>query len=1435
MNKIIALSAAILLLSTGIIEGNTQAINSIEKIEKAYYQGEIDYETALIYKIYYLRDLEKLPERFRSEAPQPSCGTSILLESWKNSLLTAPWPRPTLSGPEDTLITTHFWIHWTDSGNDSTTAEYVDSIAAFAEYCWEQQVDTMGWNSPPSDSFNPFGRDGGDYRYDIYVENLGAGFLGYVQTEYTVSSSPQEDATSYMGLDNNMNNSQLKATVSHEFNHSCQFGHSYNENTSWYENTATWMEDQDYDDVNDYYGYLSNFISNPITYPEIIITSSSGFYPYGGCIWPMYLHQNNGTPNIIRDIWALQGLHLGNYTMADIDSVLRTDYSSDQNTAMKEYAEWRYFAGPNDDGNHYEEGGNWGAVPYVDPAHIHTSYPDSGSEGTRGPDSLGVNFIRFDTTGYSGGLDISFNSQNGMEWAVIIISYDSLGSSSVSEMTIDGNGDGNIFVNWDGYDHIAMVPIVLTYTGTLMNSELRIVNSEFTDHRSSFTEPPALDPTTKWFVPLQTYTYNVDFVPSDSFAPEVTVIVPNGGENWSIGDTDTIQWAATDSTFVDYIDLFISTDNGNYWDTIAMNEPNDSIYLWTIPNTPSDSCLVRVRAVDIWTNAGEDTSDAVFSIGDFTPPVITVGFPNGGEDLAIGDTVTVTWVATDLFGIDSLTIEYSTSSSGWIPISSGETNDGAYDWTVPPTPSDSCLVRITGFDPSLNTGQDTSDSLFKISDQTLPAVTIIDPNGGESWVVGTTASIQWIASDIFGVDSLSLYLSTNGGGSWSLLSSGELNDSLFSLTAPCPPTDSALVRIVAYDPSLNSGEDTSDSLFLISDLAPPQVTVVFPNGSETFEAGVVDTIRWIATDNCGMGLLDLYLSSNGGSTWDTISVGEVNDSTYIWTIPSILSDSCLVRIISYDLSLNTDEDTSDGLFTITDLTPPQITVGYPNGGEDLAIGDTINIIWVATDAFGVDSLTLEYSTNDGGVWNPISSGETNDGAYDWTVPPTPSDSCLVRITGFDPSINTGVDTSDNLFRISDQTTPAATVIYPNGGEIFAVDDTVLIQWVAIDLYGVDSVTIDFSSTGGSFWSTLSSGEPNDSSFIWIVQCAPTDQNLIRVRAFDPSSNMGEDESDTLFSISDMTPPQVTLISPNGGETLEVGIVDTVKWIAMDNCFVDFLDLFLSVDGGTSWDTISTMEVNDSTFLWTVPNFLSDSCLVRIIAFDPLSNTDEDTSDTYFTIQDLTLPQVAVVYPNGGETFGSGDSVTITWGATDNGRVDSLSLFFSSNGGTIWDTLATGEANDSSYLWIVPGVPTTQGLIRILAFDSALNTGEDQSDSTFTIFLVGAEEDLEFGLRISEFGLKQNHPNPFHSSTTIRYTLPGLRDQGSGVSETEKISVRLSVYDITGRLVETLVDEVQNPGVYQLPITNHQLPGSGIYFYRLVVGDFIETRKMILLR
>ncbi|MCH7760413.1 T9SS type A sorting domain-containing protein, partial [candidate division TA06 bacterium] len=109
-------------------------------------------------------------------------------------------------------------------------------------------------------------------------------------------------------------------------------------------------------------------------------------------------------------------------------------------------------------------------------------------------------------------------------------------------------------------------------------------------------------------------------------------------------------------------------------------------------------------------------------------------------------------------------------------------------------------------------------------------------------------------------------------------------------------------------------------------------------------------------------------------------------------------------------------------------------------------------------------------------------------------------------------------------------------------------------------------------------------------------------------------------------------------------------------------------------------------------------------------------------------------------------------------------------------------------------------------------------------------VVGVEEKGFDKFKMKDTKLLQNQPNPFHSTTLIRYILPNSQ---------EKIPVRLAIYDISGRLVETLVDQDQESGVFTV-IWEGKDQASGIYFYRLhsrfgQEGEFTATKKLILLR
>ena len=94
-----------------------------------------------------------------------------------------------------------------------------------------------------------------------------------------------------------------------------------------------------------------------------------------------------------------------------------------------------------------------------------------------------------------------------------------------------------------------------------------------------------------------------------------------------------------------------------------------------------------------------------------------------------------------------------------------------------------------------------------------------------------------------------------------------------------------------------------------------------------------------------------------------------------------------------------------------------------------------------------------------------------------------------------------------------------------------------------------------------------------------------------------------------------------------------------------------------------------------------------------------------------------------------------------------------------------------------------------------------------------------------------FVLEQNFPNPFNPSTKIKFDIPALSSPlGRGVGG----MTVLKVYDILGKEITTLVNENLQPGTYEVKFDGTKL-SSGIYFYKIIAGDYSETKKMILMK
>lgn len=121
--------------------------------------------------------------------------------------------------------------------------------------------------------------------------------------------------------------------------------------------------------------------------------------------------------------------------------------------------------------------------------------------------------------------------------------------------------------------------------------------------------------------------------------------------------------------------------------------------------------------------------------------------------------------------------------------------------------------------------------------------------------------------------------------------------------------------------------------------------------------------------------------------------------------------------------------------------------------------------------------------------------------------------------------------------------------------------------------------------------------------------------------------------------------------------------------------------------------------------------------------------------------------------------------------------------------------------------------------NIFAENTILNAG-----------ITGADEEPRSA--VASYKLYENYPNPFNPTTTIKYAIFPAKTINTGGIGSQL--VQLKVYDILGRETAILVNEMKSPGTYTINFNANQLP-SGVYIYRLKVGNFSAARKMTLLK
>ncbi len=209
---------------------------------------------------------------------------------------------------------------------------------------------------------------------------------------------------------------------------------------------------------------------------------------------------------------------------------------------------------------------------------------------------------------------------------------------------------------------------------------------------------------------------------------------------------------------------------------------------------------------------------------------------------------------------------------------------------------------------------------------------------------------------------------------------------------------------------------------------------------------------------------------------------------------------------------------------------------------------------------------------------------------------------------------------------------------------------------------------------------------------------------------------------------------------------------------------------------------------------------------------------------------------SIMYGNSGSEFvkaGGNALVSITYttyqdGANEpyfgEGCLDSDPLLLADNGYRLsTTTLGYSPAIDAGH---------PDSLDAVLSEDEGLGTRRADMGyygGRYSPMPNGIDDGAENGIP-NKFELSQNYPNPFNPTTNITYVIA----RSEATRQSNELLVQLKVYDALGREVATLVNAKQTPGNYSVKFNASKL-GSGIYFYTLRAGNFVQTKKMILMK
>ncbi|MCU0372067.1 MAG: YCF48-related protein [Ignavibacteria bacterium] len=687
-------------------------------------------------------------------------------------------------------------------------------------------------------------------------------------------------------------------------------------------------------------------------------------------------------------------------------------------------------------------------------------------------------------------------------------------------------------------------------------------------------------------------------------------------------------------------------------------------------------------------------------------------------------------------------------------------------------------------------------------------------NGGLNWTVLSPNMPTSFVRDMDFINTSTGYIcgdnavlrkTTNGGVNWTVLSPGA-SGTYYAVSAP----NSQYVYVCTQNGAVLKSTDAGSTWNVYTASANSLLTMDFPSQDTGYTAGQGGVA---------------YKTINGGVNWISLNVSTLNN---FWGMHALDNNFAF-----FAANYGTIRSTTNGSY---------INSHYAQGVNLEKIFMTSKMIGYACGSNGQVIKTI-----DGGrIWS-FTTPVTTEGLTDIFFL-NHKTGYAVGANGTVIKTNTGGGDNHQLKLIS-----------PNGGEIWYGYATRNIIWSS-SIPG--NIKLEYTFNNGSTWQTIIASFPaSEGIYSWSVPSYWSAGYKIRISSLDNPAIF--DISDNYFSVipsglyAYFFVPEILYCKFNNvinnstpnyalpGDGAYSGSVTGHTYSQSA-----FADSALTGGGGTGADHCfhTGWAANLPDTAWTIGFWVSNINL-GTVATNPVylfgdvtasnfrcyygGSGGLGTSDTAIMLRATGMSDVRIPVVRGVNYF-----IHIVYSAS----AGSIKTY---RNGALYQTipqtpfriLGNGPFYIGSHSTFASSLAQDMKLDEFRLYNRALSLTEVSASRFYPLpfFLTGIKP---IGTAVpGKFELSQNYPNPFNPSTKIRFSIPSSdkipSPEGYGISRGVGL-VTLKIFDITGREIATLVNEPLQPGSYEVTFDGSKLT-SGVYFYKLISGEFTDTKRMILIK